>query len=88
MKSKLNQSLRHACHTESSPGVSPKSRDKGPLAAECDPEQELFTIREAAQYLDCTVFGVQLLIVEEKIPVIKNGRRVRIKRDDLDRVPD
>ena len=54
------------------------------VAARCHADKDLFTICEAAEYLDCTEYGIHILIYDEKLSLIKQGGRVLIKREDLD----
>jgi excisionase family DNA binding protein len=45
----------------------------------------LLTVKQAGAYLGRSEQSVQHLIFEKQIPVVRSGRRVHIRRADLDR---
>jgi len=45
----------------------------------------LLTVKQAGDYLGRTEQSVQHLIFEKQIPVVRSGRRVHLRRTDLDR---
>ncbi len=44
----------------------------------------LLSVDKAAKELDVTIHGLRRWIAERKIPVVRLGRRVLIRREDLD----
>jgi len=44
----------------------------------------LFSVKEAAVYLGRSEQGIQHLIFEKQLPVVRFGRRVHLDRRDLD----
>ena len=48
------------------------------------PIKRFFTIREAATYLGRGVYGVRTLIWNGKLPVIRDGRKMFVDKEDLD----
>ncbi len=48
-------------------------------------EKRLFTVLEAAEYLGMTEWGVRGLIYNGKIPSVRNGRRVFLDIEDMNR---
>jgi excisionase family DNA binding protein len=45
----------------------------------------LLTVKQAGAYLGRSEQAVQHLIFEKQIPVVRSGRRVHLRRTDLDR---
>lgn len=48
------------------------------------PIKRLFSIKEAAIYLSKGVFGVRSLIWNGQLPIVRDGRRILLDRNDLD----
>jgi len=48
------------------------------------PIKRLFSIKEAAVYLSKGVFGVRTLIWNGDLPIVRDGRRILLDRNDLD----
>ena len=46
--------------------------------------EELYTVEQAADYLNITAHFVRRLIRERRIPFLKVGRLVRLRRTDLE----
>ena len=46
----------------------------------------LVSMTQAAQELSVSIHGLRRWVAERKIPVVRLGRRVLIKREDLDRL--
>jgi excisionase family DNA binding protein len=53
-------------------------------AAQITPTTELLNIREAAAYLRLTVSTIRAWVHQRRIPSCKLGRRVFVRRGDLD----
>ena len=51
-------------------------------------QARLLTVKQAAQYLACSVFAVRDLGWSRRVPSLKIGRRVLFDRTDLDRYVD
>ena len=47
---------------------------------------QLLDVKEAAQMLGCSEFGVRRWAREERLPIVRLGRLIRIRREDLDRI--
>jgi len=48
------------------------------------PTRRLLTVKDAAQYLSCTVWAVRELAWAQKVPSIKIGRRLLFDVRDID----
>jgi len=48
-------------------------------------KKRLYNIKEAAEYLGRTEWGIREMIYAGKIPCIKDGRRTHIAIDDMDK---
>jgi len=48
-------------------------------------QKRLYAIPEAAEYLGMTKWGVRGLIYDGKIPAVRNGRRVFLAIEDMDK---
>jgi excisionase family DNA binding protein len=48
------------------------------------PGKRLFTLKESALYLGRGLYGVRELIWKGKLPVVRDGRKMWIDREDLD----
>ena len=46
----------------------------------------LVSLAQAAEKLAVSIHGLRRWVAERKIPVVRLGRRVLIKREDLDRL--
>jgi excisionase family DNA binding protein len=45
----------------------------------------LLTVKDAATYIGRTEQAVQHLVFQRRLPVVRSGRRVHLRRSDLDR---
>lgn len=48
------------------------------------PRKRLYTVKEAAEYLGHTIWGVRSLIWAKTLPVVQNGRKQFLDLFDLD----
>ena len=48
------------------------------------PRKRLYTVKEAADYLGHTVWGIRSLIWAKTLPVVQNGRKQFIDLFDMD----
>lgn len=56
-----------------------------PRSKEERPRKRLYTIPEAAEYLGRTPWAIREMIWKGKLPAVRDGRRVLLDIQDLDR---
>lgn len=61
---------------------------KGEEISKRFPSKRLFSLKEAAQYLGRGLYGVRELIWAGRLPVVRDGRKMFLDREDLDRYID
>jgi excisionase family DNA binding protein len=49
-------------------------------------ESQLFTIKEAANFLNMSENTIRMWIWQKRIPSVKLGRSVRLQRNDLEQI--
>ena len=60
-----------------------RSIERAARAPAPEPEDEVLTVSEAAEYLKMTRQGLYQLVMKKKIPVFKIGGAVRFHKSDL-----
>lgn len=64
-------------------GVTAPSR---PVSISGEPSRDLLTVDEAAAYLRVTPKAMRHMIDRGQVPVVRIGRRVRVRREELRKV--